>query len=179
METSNDNRSNDSRSNNDNDSHGSAGNGGNNSNRFNGQNHNRNGKDKGSSNSNDNDKSDKGFAGSTPVLEGCVCDGIGANQANTCLTAMTKTAEHAGRSNVKCGFCVKKSTEKRAKHLTPHPIKPPPKRKVKQEDDSCMKVDNDVKLETCKEQIKLIARQECDCVTELGQAHNVMWGQCT
>ena len=36
-----------------------------------------------------------------------------ANQANKCLTMMTKIAEHMGRSSVKCGSCVKKSIEKR------------------------------------------------------------------
>ena len=80
---------------------------------------------------------------------------------------------------MKCGSCVKKSIEKRAKCEMPHPIKPPPKRKVKQEDDSCMEVDNDVEVEICKEKIEFIARQECEHVTELGQACNIAQGQCT
>ena len=46
------------------------------------------------------------------------------------------------------------------------------------EDETCKEVDNDVKAETHKEQIKLIARQEHKCVAELAQAHNVVWGQC-
>ena len=74
---------------------------------------------------------------------------------------------------MKRGSHAKKSIEKRAKCLIPHPIKPLPKRKVKQEDDSCLEVDNDVKVEIHKEQIKLIARQEHECVAELGQSHNV------
>ena len=84
-----------------------------------------------------------------------------------------------GRSSVKCGSHVKKSIEKRKKCLMLCPIKPPPKRKIKQEDDSCLEVDNDVKVEIHKEQIELIARQEREHATKLGQACNITWGQCT
>jgi len=178
MGTLNDNGSDNSRSNDDNDSHGSNVNGGNHSNRFKGQNRNRNGKGKGSSNNSDDNKSDKRFAGSTPGLEGHVCDGIEANQANKCLTTTTKIGECAGRSSVKCGSHVKKNIEKRAKHLMPCPIKPSPKRKIKQKDASCMEVDNDVELEIHKEQIELIARQECEHVAKSGQACNIVCGQC-
>ena len=61
----------------------------------------------------------------------------------------------------------------------PCPIKPPPKRKIKQEDDSYEEVDDKVELEICKEQIELIARQERECATKLGQTCHVTWGQCT
>ena len=94
---------------------------------------------------------------------------------------MTKIAKCTGRLNMKCSLHVKKSIEKRVQHEMPCPTKPPAKKKVKtkEEADKCTEFDNEAKVEIYKEQIKLIARQEHECVAELGQAHNIAWRQCT
>ena len=70
---------------------------------------------------------------------------------------------------MKCGSCVKKSIEKRARFGTPCLAKLPTKVKVKDEEGASHKeVDDEVEVEICKEQTKLIARQECKHVTESG-----------